>query len=41
MKGEVGDYINLFLAATAWNLDKWLMALFLAHFPAEREIIFE
>jgi len=27
LKGAVGDSINLLMAATAWNLNKWLMAI--------------
>jgi transposase, IS5 family len=30
LKGAIGDHINLLLAATAWNLNKWLMVIFLA-----------
>lgn len=28
LKGEVGDHINLLMAATAWNLKKWLNHFF-------------
>jgi len=28
LKGEIGDHINLLMAATAWNLKKWLNHFF-------------
>jgi IS5 family transposase len=28
LKGTLGDEINLLMAATAWNLRKWLIAFF-------------
>ncbi len=28
LKGAVGDHINLLMAACAWNLNKWLLAIF-------------
>ena len=28
LKGVIGDEINLLMAATAWNLKKWLTAIF-------------
>ncbi len=28
LKGVVGDHINLLMAACAWNLNKWLIAIF-------------
>jgi IS5 family transposase len=28
LKGEIGDHINLLMAATAWNLKKWLTHFF-------------
>ena len=28
LKGSVGDAINLLMAACAWNLKKWLLAIF-------------
>ena len=30
LKGTIGDEINLLMAATAWNLKKWLMAFYCA-----------
>jgi len=35
LKGEVGDEINLLMAATAWNLKKWLNLFFVLHFIAK------
>jgi IS5 family transposase len=32
LKGTTGDEINLLMAATAWNLKKWLTAFFWAQF---------
>ncbi|WP_244531866.1 transposase [Nitrosomonas aestuarii] len=28
LKGVIGDHVNLLMAATAWNLNKWLLAIF-------------
>lgn len=33
LKGAVGDSINLLMAATAWNLNKWLTAILWLFFP--------
>ena len=33
LKGAIGDSINLLMAATAWNLNKWLLAIFWLFFP--------
>ncbi len=33
LKGILGDHINLLMAATAWNLRKWLIAFFWLLFP--------
>ena len=30
LKGSSGDSINLWMAACAWNLRKWMIALFLS-----------
>jgi IS5 family transposase len=38
LKGAIGDHINLLMAATAWNLNKWLMAIFLALFSRKKNI---
>jgi len=35
LKGAIGDHINLLMAACAWNLKKWLLAIFLLLFPPE------
>jgi len=35
LKGEMGDEINLLMAATAWNLKKWLNLFFVLHFIAK------
>lgn len=37
LKGAIGDHINLLLAAAAWNLNKWLLAIFWLFF-SERKI---
>ena len=28
LKGALGDHINLLMAAAAWNLKQWLLAIF-------------
>ncbi len=28
LKGAIGDHINLLMAACAWNLEQWLLAIF-------------
>ena len=33
LKGALGDHINLLLAAVAWNLKQWLLAIFWFFFP--------
>lgn len=33
LKGAIGDRINLLMAATAWNLKQWLLAIFWFFFP--------
>lgn len=33
LKGAIGDHINLLMAATAWNLKQWLLAIFWFFFP--------
>lgn len=33
LKGAIGDHINLLMAAAAWNLNKWLMAIYWLFFP--------
>jgi hypothetical protein len=33
LKGVIGDRISLLVAAAAWNLKHWLLAIFLALFP--------
>jgi len=33
LKGSIGDHINLLMAAAAWNLNKWLMAILWLFFP--------
>ncbi len=35
LKGALGDHINLLLAAVAWNLKQWPMAIF-ALFSVEK-----
>ncbi|GJL75698.1 MAG: hypothetical protein NMNS02_18040 [Nitrosomonas sp.] len=34
-EGAVGDRINLLMAACAWNLKQWLVAIFWLFFPSE------
>ena len=34
LKGILGDEINLLMAATAWNLKKWLIAILALFFPS-------
>ncbi|WP_254776418.1 hypothetical protein [Nitrosomonas sp. Nm34] len=34
LKGVVGDHINLLMAACAWNLNQWLLAIFWLLFPS-------
>ena len=41
LKGAVGDHINLLMAAAAWNLNKWLMAIFWHVFPWKKTQILE
>src|SRR4030065_2584176 len=33
LKGAIGDRINLLMAAAAWNLKQWLLAIFWLFFP--------
>lgn len=33
LKGVMGDHINLLMAACAWNLNQWLLAIFWLLFP--------
>jgi len=33
LKGAIGDHINLLMAACAWNLKQWLLAIFWFFFP--------
>jgi IS5 family transposase len=33
LKGAVGDHINLLMAACAWNLKQWLLAILWLFFP--------
>ncbi|WP_366019771.1 transposase [Nitrosomonas sp.] len=33
LKGAIGDRINLLMAACAWNLKLWLLAIFWLFFP--------
>ena len=35
LKGAVGDRINPLMAACAWNLKQWLLAIFWLFFPSE------
>jgi len=35
LKGALGDHINLLMAACAWNLKQWLLAIFWAFFLCE------
>ncbi len=41
LKGAVGDHINLLMAATAWNLNKWLMAIFWLFFSWRKVQVFK
>ena len=41
LKGAIGDHINLLMAAAAWNLNKWLMAIFWLFFPWRKIHVFE
>ena len=41
LKGFIGDQINLLLAATAWNLKKWINIYFFALFSAEIKLLLE
>jgi IS5 family transposase len=41
LKGFVGDQINLFLAATAWNLKKWMNLYFFAVFSKNYTLLLE
>lgn len=36
LKGAIGDHINLLMAACAWNLKQWLLAIFWLFFPWEK-----
>lgn len=36
LKGAIGDHINLLMAAAAWNLKQWLLAI-LALFPVAKD----
>jgi IS5 family transposase len=36
LKGAIGNHINLLMAAAAWNLNKWLMAIFWFIFPRSK-----
>jgi len=38
LKGIAGDEINLLMAATAWNLRKWLLAFFWLFFPWQNNL---
>ncbi|MCT7468515.1 hypothetical protein, partial [Aliarcobacter cryaerophilus] len=40
-KGFIGDQINLLLAATAWNLKKWINIYFFALFSGEMKLLLE
>ncbi|MCB1949852.1 IS5 family transposase [Nitrosomonas sp.] len=40
LKGAIGDLINLLMAACAWNLKQWLLAIFWFFFPAKKMAIF-
>ncbi len=33
LKGALGDHINLLMAAAAWNMKQWLIAIFWLFFP--------
>ena len=37
LKGAIGDQINLLMAACAWNLKQWLLAIFWLFFPTENK----
>ncbi len=41
LKGFIGDQINLLLAATAWNLKKWINIYFFALFTGEVRMLLE
>jgi len=41
LKGFIGDEINLLLAATAWNLKKWINIYFFALFSKNFNLLFE
>jgi IS5 family transposase len=41
LKGFIGDQINLLLAATAWNLKKWINIYFFALFSGEIKLLLE
>lgn len=41
LKGFIGDQINLLLAATAWNLKKWINLYFFAFFNGEIKLLIE
>ena len=37
LKGAIGDHINLLMAACAWNLKKWLLAIYWLFFAAKNK----
>ena len=41
LKGFIGDQINLLLAATAWNLKKWMNIYFFALFSGDIKLLLE
>ncbi len=41
LKGFIGDQINLLLAATAWNMKKWMNLYFFALFNGEIKLLLE
>lgn len=41
LKGFIGDEINLLLAATAWNLKKWINLYFFALFSGDIKLLLE
>ena len=41
LKGFIGDEINLLMAATAWNLKKWMNLYFFAVFSKKYNLLFE
>jgi IS5 family transposase len=41
LKGFIGDEINLLLAATAWNLKKWMNIYFFAVFSKNFNLLFK